>query len=196
MTDWIKERIDERLINTVHFSLTAHKSNQSVYQSYRKILHISYWEYVINEEVGAKIQQANGLHKDLLIFVRRRKLQWYGRVSISTGLAKTILQGTAKAGRRQGRQKEKKRWENDIRERTGLQLAKSPRAVENREKWRKLVVKSFVVHQRPSRLRNRWGWRWRSQFSPIALLHLLIIIIPSLCDYKNHCNVFSSYSTF
>ena len=64
---------------------------------------------------------------------------------------KTILQGTVKVGRRQGRQR--KRWE-DIRERTGLEFGRSQRAVENREKWRKLVAKSSVVPQRPSRLRN------------------------------------------
>ena len=40
------------------------------------------------------------------------------------------------------------------REWTGLELAKSQRAVENREKWRKLVAKSSVVPQRPSRLRD------------------------------------------
>ena len=57
-------------------------------------------------------------------------------------LAKTILQGTVKEGRRQGRQR--KRWE-DIREWTGLELGKSQRAVENRGKWRKLVAKSSVV---------------------------------------------------
>ena len=34
-------------------------------------------------------------------------------------------------------------------------FAKSQRAAENREKWRKLVAKSSVVPQRPSRLRNR-----------------------------------------
>ena len=43
--------------------------------------------------------------KDLLTIVKRRKLQWYGRVSRSSGLAKTILQGTVKGERRQGRQK-------------------------------------------------------------------------------------------
>ena len=47
-------------------------------------------------------------------------------------LAKTILQGTVKGGRRQGRQR--KRWEDNIREWTGLEFAKSQRAVENREK--------------------------------------------------------------
>ena len=34
------------------------------------------------------------------------------------------------------------------------EFAKSQRAVENREKWRKLVAKSSVVPQGPSRLRD------------------------------------------
>ena len=57
-------------------------------------------------------------------------------------MAKTILKGTVKGGRRQGRQK--KRW-GDIRKWTGLEFCKSKRAVENREKWSKLVVNLFVV---------------------------------------------------
>ena len=84
--------------------------------------------------------------------VKRCKLQWYGHVSHSSGLAKTILQGTVKRGRRQGRQR--KRWEDNIREWTGLEFGKSQRAVENREKWRNLVAKSSVVPQRPSQLRD------------------------------------------
>ena len=64
---------------------------------YRKILRISYKDHVTNEEVCAKIQQAIGPHEDLTI-VKRRKLQWYGHVSRSSGLAKTILQGTVKGG--------------------------------------------------------------------------------------------------
>ena len=104
---------------------------------YRKILRISYKDHVINDEVRAKIQQAIGPHEDLLTIVKRRKLQWYEHVSRLSDLAKTILQGTVKGGRRQGRQK--KRWEDNMREWTGLESAKSQRAVENREKWRKLV---------------------------------------------------------
>ena len=63
---------------------------------YRKILHISYKDHVTNEEVRAKIQQANEPHGYLLTIVKRRNLQWYGHVSRSSGLAKTILQGTVK----------------------------------------------------------------------------------------------------
>ena len=42
---------------------------------------------------------------------------------------------TVKRGRRQGRQK--KRWEDSIREWTRLEFTKSQRAVDNRAKWRK-----------------------------------------------------------
>ena len=125
---------------------------------YSKILHISYKDHVTNKEVCAKIQQAIGSHEDFLIIIKRGKLQWYGHVSRSLGLAKTILQGTVKGGRRQGRQR--KRWEDNIREWTGLEFGKSQWTceqvwqVENREKWRKLVAKSSAVPQRPLRLRD------------------------------------------
>ena len=122
---------------------------------YRKILNISYKDRVTNEEVRAKIQQAIGPHEDLLTIlkiVKRHKLQFYGHVSRSSGHAKTNLQGTVEGGRRQGGQS--KRLEYNIREWTGLEFGKSQRAVENRGKWRKLVAKSSVVPQRPSRLRD------------------------------------------
>ena len=120
---------------------------------YHKIPHISHKDHVTNEEVRAKIQQAIGPHEDLLTIVKRRNLQRYGHVSRSSDLAKTILQGTVKGERRQGRQR--KRWEDNISEWTDLEFAKFQRAVENWGKWRKLVAKSSVVPQRPSRLRDR-----------------------------------------
>ena len=42
------------------------------------------------------------------------------------------MQGTVKGGRKQGRQREM--WEDNIKEWTGLELAKTKRAVEKREK--------------------------------------------------------------
>ena len=90
---------------------------------YRKILHISYEDHVTDEDVRAKIHQAIGPREDLLTIVKRRKLRWYGHVFRSSGLAKTMLQGTMKGGRRQGGQR--KRWEDNIREMTGLKCGKS-----------------------------------------------------------------------
>ena len=50
---------------------------------------------------------------------------------------------------------EKKRCEDNITEWTCLEFVKSQRAVGNRKKWRKLVVKSTVVPKQPSQLRDR-----------------------------------------
>ena len=63
------------------------------------------------------------------------------------------MKGAVKRGRRQGRQR--KRWEDYIREWTGLEFAKTQRAVKNKGQWRKLVAKSSVVLQRPSLFRDR-----------------------------------------
>ena len=111
---------------------------------YRKILRISHKDHFTNEEVRAKIQQAVGPHEGLTI-VKRRKLLWFGHVSCSLGLSKTILQGSVIEGSRQGRPKKKQGWEDKIREWTGLEFTTSQKAVDSREKWKKLVVKSSVV---------------------------------------------------
>ena len=58
------------------------------------IEHISYMDHVTNEEVRRKIQAAIGEYDKLLTLVKKRKIRWLGYVSRSSGLAKTILQGT------------------------------------------------------------------------------------------------------
>ena len=63
---------------------------------YRRLLNISYKDHVTNEEVRRKIQAAIGEHDELLTLPKKRKLRWFGHVSRSSGLAKTILQGTVK----------------------------------------------------------------------------------------------------
>ena len=77
---------------------------------YRRHLNISYKDHVTNEEVRNRTQNAIGVHEDLLTMVKKRKLRWFGHISRSLGMAKTILQGTVKGARRTGRQK--KRWED------------------------------------------------------------------------------------
>ena len=120
---------------------------------FRKLLGISYRDHITNEEVKARIGNAIGPYEDLLTAVKRRKLKWYGHVTRSSGLPKTILQGTVQGGRRRGRQR--KRWEDNIKEWSGLEWNIMLRKAENREECRKLVVKSTVVPQRPARLRDR-----------------------------------------
>ena len=119
---------------------------------YRRLLNISYKDHVTNEEVRNRNQNAIGVHDDLLTMVKKRKLRWYGHISRSPGMVKTILQGTVKGARRRGRQK--KRWEDNIKGWTGMGFGDSLRAVEDREGWKGIVTTSSMVHRRPPRLRN------------------------------------------
>ena len=101
---------------------------------YRRLLNISYKNNVTNEEFRNRIQNAIGVHDDLLTMVKKRKLRWYGHISRTSGMAKTIPQGTAKGTRRRGRQK--KIWEDNIKEWTGMGFGDSLRAAEDREGWK------------------------------------------------------------
>ena len=98
---------------------------------YKSLLRISYKDHVTNEEVRNGIQNATGMHDDLLTVVKKRKLRWYGHISRSSGMTKTILQGTVKGARKRGRQK--KRWEDNIKEWMGMGFGDSLRAAEDRE---------------------------------------------------------------
>ena len=119
---------------------------------YRRQLNISYKDYVTNEDVRRKIQAAIGEYDEFLTLVKKLKLRWFGHVSRSSGLAKTILQGTVK-GKRKSRQK--KRWEDNIKEWTGMDFASSTRAAENRTKWKGIVANSSVVPDDLPRLWDR-----------------------------------------
>ena len=105
---------------------------------------------ITNEYVRRKIQAAIGKYDEHLTLVKKRKLRWFGHVSRSPGLAKTMLLGTVQGKRRKGRQK--KRWEDNIKEWTGIGFASSTRAAEDRTRWKGTVVKSSVVPNRPHKV--------------------------------------------
>ena len=69
---------------------------------FRKLLGISYRDHnvITNEEIKARIGNAIGPYEDVLISVKRRKLKWYGHVSRSSGLAKTIGSSSRKETKR------------------------------------------------------------------------------------------------
>ena len=47
-----------------------------------------------------------------------------------------------------------KRWEDIIKEWTGMEFASSTRAAENRTRWKGIVANSSVVPQRPSKVKG------------------------------------------
>ena len=136
---------------------------------YRKILRISYKDHVTNKGVLAKIQQAIRPHKDLLTIVKRRKLQWYAHVSRSSGLAKTILQGTVKGGKKTRQTEEEVGRQHQRMDRPGVRQvpegsgeqekmeeacweiicgAPTTLAVKGQMRWEKRDVKFFWGHKK------------------------------------------------
>ena len=58
------------------------------------------------------------------------------------------------AGDGERRERQKKRWEDNIKEWTGMGTGDSLRAAEDREGWKGIVATSSVVPRRPPRLRD------------------------------------------
>ena len=52
-----------------------------------------------------KINFLVGPQKPFLAIVKRRKLAWFGHVTLDDNLSKTILQGILEGGRHRGRQR-------------------------------------------------------------------------------------------
>ena len=116
---------------------------------YRKILNINYQDHVTNIEVSRRITAAVGPQETLLNTVKRRKLMWFGHVTRSTGLSKIVLQGTVQGGRRRGRQR--KRWEENIKEWTGMSLYEAMRMASDRNVWKQIIANCCVAPLRSTR---------------------------------------------
>ena len=108
---------------------------------YRRLYNISYKDHVTNEEVSRKIQAAIGKYDELLTLVKKRKLRWFGHVSRSSGLAKTIIQGTVTGKRKRGRRRGGRQYQRVDRN----ELCSSTRAAENRTRWKGIFANSSVV---------------------------------------------------
>ena len=115
---------------------------------YRRLLNISCKD--ISEDVHRKIQAAIGKYDKLLALVKKRKLYWFCNISVSSGLAKTILQGTVQGKGRKGIQK--KRWEDHIKEWTGVDFVSSTRTAKDMTRLKGIVVMSSVAVQRPRKV--------------------------------------------
>ena len=101
---------------------------------FRRILGISYTENATNEKVHATKHVKH--YKELLATVKKRKLWWYGQVTIDSWLSKTI-QVTVQGERRRGRQR--KKWTDNIAEWTGKSFATTQALTRDCQRWRQLV---------------------------------------------------------
>ena len=111
---------------------------------YQKILCISYKDHVTNKEVHNRIKQASGPYEDLLKTVKRQKRKWYGHVSRTSGMTTTILQGTVRGAR------QRKRWEDNIKEWTGPDFSRDTKGGRREEE---VETAGFKVGGAPTTLR-------------------------------------------
>ena len=105
------------------WTLTAelHRRIQAMeMRCYRKIQRVSYKDHVTNEEVRAKIKKAIGPHENLLTTVKRRKLQWYGHVSRSSGSDQTHLARHSERGKKTRQTEEKVERQHQGMDRPGV----------------------------------------------------------------------------
>ena len=114
----------------------------------RRLLNISYRDRITNIEVRNRVTKEIGPHSELLAMVITKKLRWFGHVIRSNSMSKTILQGSIEGIRRQGRPK--MQWQDNIVKWTGLDINKAMRAAENREGWKKIVMKSTAPLRHPN----------------------------------------------
>ena len=56
--------------------------------------------HITNEEVRNTINQHISQYYDLLTMIKKKKMKWYGHVTRSDGLAKTVIQGTVQGKRK------------------------------------------------------------------------------------------------
>ena len=77
---------------------------------FRKLLGILYKNHITNEEIRNRIKQASSPYEDLLSRIKRRKLIWFGYAIRGGGLARTVLQGTVREGRKRERQQRIMDW--------------------------------------------------------------------------------------
>ena len=96
------------------WTLTAElKKRTQVFEMkyYRRLLNISYKDHVTNGDVRRKILAVIGKYDELLTLVKKRKLRWFGHVSRTSGLAKSILQDTLQ---KKKKKKKKKKIEEGV----------------------------------------------------------------------------------
>ena len=102
---------------------------------YRRLLRVSYKDHISNDIIREQITQHIGPHKDLLSTVKERKLKWFGHVTRRKSIANTIMHGTVRGSRPQGRPK--KTWLQNIKDWTGSTLGDASSVeAHNRDFWR------------------------------------------------------------
>ena len=112
---------------------------------------------------------------DLLTMVKKWVLRWYGHNSRSSGMAKTILQGTMKSARRRGRQKKRLEEKSRNWQEWSLEISWGQRKTGNGEE---VMLQRHLSASVPRRSPRLWDWDEMSLWQ-----NLMYVVISDLnCD--------------
>ena len=100
---------------------------------FRKVAKIKWSDRISNEEVCKKLN----VEKSLLNDIKKRKLCYFGHIKRHSSIKKEILEGKIEGKRGRGRPPRK--WEDDVKAWTEMDLYNCTRAAENRDVWRNLA---------------------------------------------------------
>ena len=114
----------------------------------RKLSH-----FVMVMWVRSKINFLVSPHEPSPASVKRRKLAWFGHVTLHDSLSETVLQGTLEGGQHRGRQR--KCWMDNIKEWTSLPMSELIIRAFCRKDWKRISSESSIMSpRRPNRSRN------------------------------------------
>ena len=108
----------------------------------RKILRVSWFQHISNEEVLRRTRRA----RRLLGLVKTRKLRFFGHVVRSEGLQRDLMDGYVDGKR--GRGRPRKKWMDDVREWTGFGSGSGAALLEaarDRVEWRRRSILHTII---------------------------------------------------
>ena len=145
---------------------TATEENQldfwSLARSQQRVTSDRKWTIWLRPICTQLFKVAKPVHEDLTI-VKRRKLQWYGHVSRSSGLAKNHIARHSEGGEEDEVDRGRGGKTTSGNGQAGVHQV--PEGSGEQGKWSKLVAKWSVVPQWLSRFRDKWWcWWWNPSF--------------------------------
>ena len=100
---------------------------------FRRIANIKWTDKIRNEEVCRRLN----IDRSLLSEIKQRKLSYFGHLKRHPSIKKEILEGRVDGKR--GRGRPPRRWEDDVKAWSGMNLTDCTRAVEDRDVWRSVT---------------------------------------------------------
>ena len=116
---------------------------------FRKLARVSYKDRITNVEVLRRL----GVKRELMSKIKKDKLTYFGHVMRHESIQKTILTGKTEGQRGRGRPRRK--WTDDIKDWTGMNMTNCSTLAQNRASWRTVASQPLSSADRVSQSTGR-----------------------------------------